>query len=173
MNFVKSADTSVPVGNSRAEMEKMLRRYGAVGFNVQQTFSDAGFAETITVQFIVPDKPGSLQRIPISLPVNVLNVAEALYPVGHRWREYRHSKFDQRALAQAERVAWRNLVLWIDAALSAASIGLQTIKEAFYAHTVIPLEGGGTARLADYIEQVQGQLAPGVRALLASPAETE
>ncbi len=38
---------------------------------------------------------------------------------------------------RAERVAWRNLVLWIDAALSATAAGLQTIEEAFFAHLLV------------------------------------
>lgn len=168
MGFIKSHDTSVSVGNSRAEIEKVLRRYGASGISVQQTFDSLNRPEKVTVSFVVPNHVGSTQKVPVSLPVNVKQVYEALY--GTRGRKI--TNFDAYKMAQAERVAWRNLVLWIDAALSAAAVGLQTITEAFYAHTVIQLENGGTARLADYLEASQGSLAPGIRALLASPAET-
>lgn len=175
--FVKSADTKVSVGNSRGEIEKILRRYGAVGFNVQQTFSDDGLAETVTVQFIVPDAPGSKARVPVSLPVNIKRVANALYGDREsRWdsRKMTYTKEPTPAEWQhAERVAWRNLVLWIDAALSATSVGLQTITEAFYAHAVVLLEDGSRARLFEVIENAQGQLPPGIRALLATPADAE
>jgi len=181
--FIKSQDTSVPVSNSRGEIEKILRRYGASGISVQQTFDAKNLPELVTVSFIVPDKVGSTQKVPVSLPINVKHVYDALYgqPMTSKWdselrttiRRYNPNGYDEKQVAQAERVAWRNLVLWIDAALSAAAVGLQRITEAFYAHTVIQLEGGGQARLADYLERAQGQLAPGIRALLAAPAEEE
>lgn len=179
--FVKSADTKVPVGNSRGEIEKILRRYGAVGFNVQQTFQDNGLAATVTVQFVVPDSPGSRARVPVSLPINIERVYDALYgrPMTRRWNSatasydtsHNPKGYDAKLWAQAERVAWRNIVLWIDAALSATSVGLQTITEAFYAHAVVHLAGGGHARLSEVIENAQGELPPGIRALLASPAD--
>jgi hypothetical protein len=179
--FVKSQDTSVSVANSRGEIEKILRRYGASGISVQQTFDERNQPELVTVSFIVPDKVGSTRKVPVSLPINVKRVYDGLYGQPNKStydettkryiRRFNPAGYDPRSLPQAERVAWRNLVLWIDAALSAAAVGLQTITEAFYAHTVVQLEGGGQARLADYIERMQGQLAPGVRALLSAPAE--
>jgi hypothetical protein len=177
--FIKSRDTSASVVNSRGEVEKMLRRYGAFGTSIQATFDEKQRPEGITVSFVVRDRLGSEHKVPVSLPINVKHVYDALYErptrsiqADGKWRTVHNPNgYDTKKLEQAERVAWRNLVLWIDAALSAAAIGLQTITEAFYAHTVIQLEGGGQARLADYIERVQGQLAPGIRALLSSPAE--
>lgn len=50
---------------------------------------------------------------------------------------------------------------------------MKTITEAFYAHTVVQLDNGSTARMVDVVERMQGQLPAGVRALLASPAEVE
>lgn len=176
MTFIKSSDTKVPVGNSRTEIEKMLRRYGASGISVQQTFDGKHLPELVTVSFIIPDKKGSNHKVPVSLPINVKRVYDSLYGQPLKWGPKSEKVPDpdgypDKFLEHAERVAWRNLVLWIDAALSAAAVGLQTITEAFYAHTVVQLEGGGQTRLADYIERTRGQLAPGVRALLASPAE--
>lgn len=180
MTFIKSQDTKATVANSRTEIERMLRRYGASGFNVAQTFDKQQLADGITISFIIPDKPGSEKRVPISLSISVKRVYDALHgePTERIWQgnlgyvaKHDPNGYKKDRVEKAERVAWRNLVLWIDAALSAAAIGLQTITEAFYAHTVVQLEGGGQARLADYLEMVQGQLAPGIRALLAAPAE--
>lgn len=165
MTFIKAANSSTPVSSSRTEIEKMLRRYGATGFGVQQEFDNDGYAEKVNVQFIVPDAPGSKARVPVALPIEIRTVARKLYP--------KAKSYTQAQWQRAERVAWRNLVLWIDAALSASAIGLQTITEAFFAHTVIQLEDGRTARLGEYIAATQSDLAPGVRALLAAPPEAK
>jgi hypothetical protein len=116
--------------------------------------------------------------VPVKLPVSVHAVYDALYgrpmrsevdPETKRWRQVHNLKgYEAKKLEQAERVALRNLVLWIDAALSAASVGLQTITEAFFAHAVVT-EGG--LRMLDVVEQLQGQLGAGVQRLLAAPAE--
>jgi len=39
-------------------------------------------------------------------------------------------------------------VLWIDAALTSAQAGLQTMTEAFLAHAVIPSETGAPVRVS-------------------------
>lgn len=182
--FIKSADTSTSPANSRAEIEKMLRRYGAIGFAVQQEFDANGTGTRVVVEFLVPNTQAKdAAKVPVRLPVDVRQIYHALYERPTRWtiddetkrgkRVYDPKGYDAKKLAQAERVAWRNLVLWIDAALSAANAGLQTITEAFFAHTIVALEDGQTVRLADYMERTQGALAPGVRALLAAPAEEE
>lgn len=172
--FVKSADTAASPANSRAEIERMLERYGAVGFGYQRNIE----AGTIVVQFIVPDRPGKAEpRVPVTLPVSIRRVYDALYGQTKKWvtvdgkGRYQHDPkgYDEEKFAQAERVAWRNLVLWIDAALSAAAIGLQTITEAFLAHTMVVGDDGRAERMADYLGRTHGALAPGVRALLPPP----
>jgi hypothetical protein len=165
--FVKSSDTTVTWSRSRDEVERMLRRYGAKGFSVASDYE----ARRIVVRFIVPDHPGpGAHDVPVQLPVDIGRVAEALYGKPKaRWRSGKWmTAFTPDQMARAERVAWRHLVLWIDAALSAATAGMQTMTEAFFAHAVVNDRG---VRLADYLQQVQGDLAPGVRALLESPAE--
>ena len=181
MTFVKSSITKSSVANSRSAIERILRRYGATGFSVGQKFNETGDPEGVTISFIVPDSPGSTARVPVSLPINIKHVYDALYgkPSKRVWENNQYvsafdpNGYDKKKLPQAERVAWRNLVLWIDAALSAASVRLQTITEAFFAHTVIQLDNGSQVRMAEYIEQAQGQLPAGVRALLATPVEVE
>jgi hypothetical protein len=44
---------------------------------------------------------------------------------------------------------------WIDAALSAVSIGAQTIEEAFFAHTVIETADGQSGRLIEYVKTLR------------------
>lgn len=138
--FVKSADTATSVMNSRGQLEKMLRRYGATAFAVSTDYE----SQKIIVGFKVPDSPGSSTYVPVRLDVNIGAVAAALYgPLkgSQTWK--------QSALEQAERVAWRHLVLWVDAACSASSAGMQTMAEAFFAHVLVKAEDGTQGRMYD------------------------
>lgn len=171
--FVKSADTSTPAVNSRAEIDKMLRRYGASAIAMSEDVT----ARQIVVTFIVPDTAAKdAAKVPVKLPISIYQVYDALYGRPYSWdyskqpaeRRTRPNDYDAKKIAQAERVAWRNLALWIDAALSAASIGLQSITEAFFAHTVV---GAGGERMIQVVEQAQQALGPGVQRLLTSSVE--
>ncbi len=169
--FVKAADTTVAPDKSRGEVERMLTRYGAVGFAYSVDLEKG----EIRVEFVVPDsKRKDAAKIPVRLPVQVRRVYDSLYgqPTRYDYEAKKHvhdpKGYDAKRLQQAERVAWRNLVLWIDAALSATTIGVQTISEAFFAHTIVVDDGGRTERMAEYIARTGGALAPGVRALLPS-----
>jgi hypothetical protein len=158
--FVKSASTGVPVARSRAELERLLVRYGCSRFQVFTDF-EAGAA---AVTFSVPDSlaKGAL-TIPVRLEVDSRRVYDAIYG------KPRTGTYDDRWLAQADRIAWRQLILWVDAALSAASAGVQTIAEAFFAHTLVQGRDGTTRRMADEVAAVAGG---NWRALLAAPKET-
>lgn len=171
--FVKAADTVAAPGKSRAEMERMLTRYGAVGFSYAVDIEKGD----IKVEFVVPDSLAKdAPRVPVRLPVSTRRVYDALYGRPMRMdyslepprRVHDPKGYNPKLLAQAERVAWRNLVLWIDAALSAATIGVQTISEAFFAHALVVSEDGRTERMADYVTRSGGAIGPGVRALLPS-----
>src|SRR5690349_19671732 len=117
MSFVKARHTEVAASRSQGELEKVLRRYGATGFGVQSDYT----AGQIRVFFRVPDGPGEAATIPVRLEVDVKAV-RALLNNGKRKRSYRRwtgSSYvtkdrDAEEMAQAERVAWRHLVLWVD-----------------------------------------------------------
>lgn len=170
-SFVKSGDTRTPVSNSRAEVERMLRRYGATGFQVAQDYAN----HRVVVTFIVPDSTvKGAPSVPVKLPVDIRRVYDALYgqPTKHNYatgkRVLDPSGYNAKRMEQAERVAWRHLVLWLDAALSAAVAGMQTITEAFFAHAVV---GGGGERMIEVVEHAQAQLGVGVQRLLTAPSE--
>jgi hypothetical protein len=110
----------------------------------------------------------------VRIPVNVFDVYDRLFGQPTRWdpdvrksvalpRPYRH---DAKRVAQAERVAWRNLVLWIDAALSAATIGLRTIAQTFAGDRLVTDAAGRTLRVAELLEQGGGVLPNDARVLL-------
>lgn len=159
--FVKSATTDVPVARSRAELERLLVRYGCSRFQVFTDF-EAGSA---AVTFSVPDTLAKgAPSIPVRLEVDARRVYDAIYGPPRRGEPYL-----DRYLAQADRIAWRQLILWVDAALSAASAGIHSIAEAFFAHTLIRGRDGATRRMVDEVEQIAGG---NWRALLASPKST-
>lgn len=177
MTFVKSAKTSASTVNSRSGIDKMLRRYGATAISMQENIE----RREIVIGFIIPDSPDkTAPKVPVRLPISIYQIYDRLYGRPRRWNPMNGKPgepqyitdaqcYNADRMAQAERVAWRNLHLWIDAALSAASVGLQTITEAFFAHAVV---GAGGERMIEVIEQSQATLAPGVRALLTSEASS-
>lgn len=166
MSFVKSAETSVPVARSRAELERVLRRYGCSGFGVSTDYE----AFRVTVHFVVRDSPDpAAPKIPVRLEVAIREVYDQLYGQPATRRAGGGGKapvYNERDLEQAERVAWRQLILWVDAACSAAAAGVQKMSEAFFAHTVVLGDDGVARRLVDHVDMLSGgdfrrMLAPG------------
>lgn len=155
--FVKSSDTTTPASQSQIALEKLLRRYGAFGFGVNSDYEH----HLIRVTFRVPDAPGSPTVVPIRLEVSIQAIAHALFPNVD-------GKFSEWGWAQAERVAWRHLVLWVDAACAATNAGLQTMSEAFLAHALVKSPDGTIKRVVEMLDDAAGE--GGYRGLL--PAGT-
>lgn len=152
--FIKSAGTSTSVRNSKGELERIIARYGCKSFAVQQDYESS----LATVTFVVPDTlEKDAQHIPVQLDVNARLVYDAMFgqPTKGDWKDgkYLGTVFDPKGynaakLEQAERVAWRQIILWVDAALSAAASGVQPISEAFFAQTLIrDPESGAMTRI--------------------------
>lgn len=143
--FIKSASTKTPVANSKRELEQMLTRYGCRSFAVQHNYTE----RLATVTFVVPDTlDAGAVDVPVQLDVRTANVAKALFgPSPNGYTTYGYE--------QAERVAWRQVLLWVDAALSAAAAGVQPISEAFFAQTLIrDPESGHLTRIVDQMDRV-------------------
>lgn len=157
--FVKSADTKTPAAQSQVALEKLLRRYGAFGFGVQSDYA----AHLIRVSFRVPDRPGSKVEVPVRLEVSIEAIAHALFPAVENAKNLSPWGWEQ-----AERVAWRHLVLWVDAACAAAGAGLQTMGEAFLAHALVRAPDGHVKRVVEMLDQGAGE--GGFRALLPAAA---
>lgn len=104
-----AADTDVPVERSRAEIEKVLARFGA------DQFGYASGSAHATVGFRVR---GRVLRFDLPLPS------------GAQRTEKQH--------AQAVRSAWRALVLSIKAKLTAVESGITSFEQEFMPYTVLP-----------------------------------
>lgn len=151
--FVKSADTQSPVSYSQREIERILRRYGATDFSFGSSWAE----HLARIAFRVPDIPGSKLTVPVRLEVSMDSVAGALGFLANSWGGSREPTVKE--MEQAERVAWRHLVLWVDAACSAASAGLQTMSEAFLAHTLVRTPEGDVMKVSqmlDHAAKLQG-----------------
>lgn len=118
-----AAETSVSVEKSRAEIERILARYGADAFAYYAEAQRAMIAfrmDTRQIKFvlILPDK--------------------ARKEFTHHARGMRTTEAALGQWEQACRQRWRALALVIKAKLEAVAAGITTIEDEFLAHTVLP-----------------------------------
>lgn len=142
MSFAEG--TSVSVEKSRAEIEKLLSRYGASKFacgwdgpRVMLGFTAKG--RTIRFILTMPDKSDERFRLTPS-------------------RKWARSESEALAAWEQEcRRGWRALALVIKAKLEAVESGIATFEDEFLAYTVLP--GGQT---------VSEHIQPGIAAAIQS-----
>lgn len=166
-DFVKAMTTQTPKDKSQADIIGMLQRYGATGFGFRQ------IGDVVESRFHVPRVAGEDHTV--AIPINVAHVEARLVGVYQKKRKGGKGGGYKPDRAQAERVAWRILYLWIDAALAAVSIGAQSIEEAFFAHLIVADTDGQEGRVIDYIHSLQqgaGGHLPASR-LLLGPGKRE
>lgn len=161
MTHVRSATTSTPAGSSRAELERILNRYGCTrsGSDIDRS------EETLTVWFTVADsKSDGAGPIPVRLKVDLREVRARL----QRLPASRHiSKANLLSPEHVERVAWRHVVLLVEAGLVAAEAGIKKVSEFFLADTLIRRQyGEGSERFIEQLEAHPQQW----RAMLGSGA---
>jgi len=164
--FVKAADSNVPAEKSVAAIKDLVRKYGASGFGTSEDYAQG----VVTVSFVLNTDDG--QHVPIQIPVRIQRVYDSLYPTkpGHN-QHVSAAQSEQNRRQQSERTAWRQLHIMVEANLIAVQLGIMSIGEAFMPHTMVVSEDGRSERMAEYFVRTRGALGPGVRALLAAPAE--
>lgn len=147
-----AAKTTVTPERSRAELENILKRYGATAFGY-------GYEESRAV--VTFRAAGRIVRFVIAVP----QVEEFRMGSGYRAR----TPVQQRnARDQAERQIWRALVLVVKAKLEAVESGIVTFEQEFMANVLLP--DGSTVgdwmqpQLAEvYVTGEMPSLLPGVR----------
>lgn len=118
-------DTSVSADRSRAEIERILQRYGASAFSYGWEGNQAAIAfkaQNRLIRFLLPlpDKDAhEFQFTPAK-------------------RQRRTPEQAQAAWEQATRQRWRALALAIKAKLEAVEAGITTFEDEFLAHIVLP-----------------------------------
>lgn len=125
-----AAATSVPVERSRAEIERILTRYGATRFA-------SGWDERgALIGFVAKDR-----RVRFHLPLPSRSEKRFTHQKPRSPYSDPQRRTEQAALAAWEqecRSRWRSLVLSIKAKLEAVESGIETFEEAFLAHVVMP-----------------------------------
>lgn len=117
-----AAGTDVPVSRSRAEIERILQRYGATSFAY-------GWDENVALIGFVAHS----RQIRFTLPMPARREFTRT-PTG---RARTTTQIDA-AREQAERQHWRALVLVIKAKLEAVETGIVSFEEEFAIHMVLP-----------------------------------
>lgn len=120
--------TSVSVEKSRAEIEKLLQRYGA------DQFVSGWSGSTAAIGFVL-----SRRSIRFTLPLPARDDPAFRYTPARRY--LRNEQEREKAWEQACRSRWRALLLVIKAKLEAVECGISTIEDEFLAWTVIPGTG--------------------------------
>lgn len=117
-------NTTVPVDRSKAEIEKVLTRYGASGFGYMTQGLKAAImfeANGLKVRFILPLPDPNSEEFSTT-------------PTGRR----RKGSSASSAYEQEQRRRWRALALAIKAKLEAVETGITQFEEEFLAHIVLP-----------------------------------
>jgi hypothetical protein len=122
-----AANTSVSVENSKMEIERLLRRYGASKFA-------SGWDETRAVVNFEAHK--RLIKFVLPLP------PKEDYGKTDSGRQRHNAKLQEKAWEQGCRSRWRALALIIKAKLEAVESGITSFEQEFAVHVVLP--GGGT-----------------------------
>ena len=117
-----AARTDVPIDRSRAEIERLLVRYGATAFQYGWEGDVSAIAFKLNDRYV---------RILLPMPDRADVSTSA---TGKR----RSGDTQQRAYDQAVRQRWRALVLIIKAKLEAIASGITTIEREFLADVVMP-----------------------------------
>ena len=117
-------NTSVPVDRSKAEIEKILMKYGA------QDFAYMTKKEMAAIAFSAHGK-----RVRFLLPLPDPNDEKfQTTPTGRQ----RNNSTSSQAYEQEIRRRWRALALAIKAKLEAVDTGITTFEQEFLAHIVLP-----------------------------------
>jgi hypothetical protein len=124
MSYAKG--TVVSPERSKAEIESLLRKYGATEFG--QAWSSAGRA---MIQFRAQDR---LIRFELALP----DASDPKFQPKHRtWARTVSDATSERHEAEVRRL-WRALALVVKAKLEAVESGITTFEAEFLAHIVMP-----------------------------------
>jgi hypothetical protein len=151
MALAFAKDTEVEPSDTRAEIEKVLKRVGAKRF---------GFVHDDDQAQIAFEHQRHRYRFTVAVPreADVMNL-----PDGSP-RQYRHIA---NARAQLERTRWRTLLLGIKARMAEIECGIATFEQAFLAETIL---GDGRTVYETVVPELD-RLEPGpLLRLLGGPA---
>ncbi len=119
MSYAKN--TRVPAERSKAEVEKLLMRWGA------DHFSSAWAPKKAIIMFRMNER---FIRIEMPMPT--------LEPATPSWDRKDGLYYSQDKVDQEIRRRWRAMILYVKAKLESVESGIVSFEEAFMAHVVMP-----------------------------------
>jgi len=123
-----AANTTVPVERSRAEIERILQRYGA------EQFIYGWDQEAAVIGFVVRNEGGERRQVRFKLAMPDRNAREfTQHSRGRRTAEQAEKLWEQ-----ASRQRWRALALVVKAKLEAVESGIATFEDEFLAYIMLP-----------------------------------
>jgi hypothetical protein len=139
-----AADTQVSSDRSRAEIERILTRYGA------NAFAYGWQGQQAQVMFEMAGR-----RIVFRLPLPDKNAEEFRLTPSKKWE--RGEAEQEKAYEQAVRQRWRALALVIKAKLEAVEAGISTVESEFLAHVQLPSGATVGEWVGPQLDAVYGQ----------------
>jgi hypothetical protein len=122
-----AAQTSVSPEKSRAEIEEILKRYGASHYGYMSSPDNAAIAFQ-----------AAGRRLRFTLPMPKVSEFKRYRIKGRSWDTVRTDIQAQAAHEKAIRQRWRALALVIKAKLESVETGVATFEEEFMANIVLP-----------------------------------
>jgi hypothetical protein len=122
---IYAQNTEVPIDRSRAEIERILQRYGATAFMYGWQ------SKMAMISFEVANR-----RYRVLLPLPDQNDSQFWRTPARGTKRTKEAAMD--AWEQACRQRWRALALWIKAVLEAAETGITTVEQALQTFLVLP-----------------------------------
>ena len=124
-----ASQTTVPAERSRAEIEQLLRKYGA------DAFSSGWVEKQARIQFRLK---GRIVRFVLPMPDPKSDAFR--HTKTGRWRSpgQRSDRMAEQAYEQAVRQRWRALCLVVKAKIEAVESGITTFEEEFMPFIVMP-----------------------------------
>ena len=133
-----ASETRVPVEQSRDEIEKLLKRYGADAFG----YATDGATNVAAVKFRAADR-----WVRFHLPMPTIESCRVARSRGRSARRLTESQAEN-ARDKETRRRWRALALLIKAKLEAVATGIVIFEKEFLAHIVVP-GGSGESTVGD------------------------
>lgn len=123
-----ASKTTVPADKSRADIERVLTRYGA------SSFMYGWDAKGAMIAFVVETGPDQRRQVRFHLPLPDPDE----YRFTHHSRGPRSPTERERLYEQATRQKWRALHLVVKAKLEAVESGIATFEDEFLAYIALP-----------------------------------
>jgi hypothetical protein len=122
---IKNYTSDKPIDRIFAELQQTLGTHGAK--QIAFDYGDDGKVHGVSFTIKVGDR-----FIPIKLPARVENAQTVLK---HQWEigaiSHKRGKEQTYGYEQAYRVAWRNILDWVQAQMALLEIGMAKIEEVF------------------------------------------